>query len=155
MKEHIPIEEVLDSFGDSDPDLAAEISTWSPVVGIVKAMVQLRKRLGLTQADLADRLGRKQSAIARLESAELDPRWTTVHETLSALGHRIQIVPAEGDLYVLTDRQIQDIVDSHVAEVFEELRRQALSAALVNVAELHKTTKAAGRDRAEELLVSY
>jgi transcriptional regulator with XRE-family HTH domain len=151
-KDTAPIDAALAQLGDVDPDLVEEIGSWNPVVGIVGAMVEMRRRIGLTQAQLADRLGKKQSAIARLESGEQDPRWSTVHEVLAALGQRIQLVPAEGDLYLLTDAQIQDIVQQQLSEVFQQMQREAMATALVRLADVHKATKAAGRERAEELV---
>jgi len=155
MSEAIPIEDALSSLGSSDPDLAADIASWDPVVGLVKAIVQLRKRGNLTQAELAERVGRKQSAIARLESAEQDPRWSTVHETLLALGHRIQFVPTEGDLILLTDTQLDEIIQRHIAEVFEELQQRAVSDALVRIAGTRTDERASAKGRAHDLVVNY
>lgn len=45
---------------------------------------QARKHRGLTQAELAQRLGTTQSAIGRLESGQLDPRMETVLSAVRA-----------------------------------------------------------------------
>lgn len=42
--------------------------------------------MGLSQADLAIRMGTTQSAIARMESADADPRVSTVERYVAALG---------------------------------------------------------------------
>lgn len=45
---------------------------------------QARKHRGLTQAKLAERLGTTQSAIARLEAGQVDPRMETVLRAVRA-----------------------------------------------------------------------
>lgn len=46
---------------------------------------------GLTQAQLAARLGTTQSAIARLERRGSNPRIDTLDDTLRATGHRLNL----------------------------------------------------------------
>lgn len=48
-------------------------------------------RAGLTQADLARRLGTTQSAIARLERPMSNPRLQTLERALAASGHALSI----------------------------------------------------------------
>lgn len=50
-----------------------------------------RRDAGLTQRELADRLGTTQSAIARLESENGNPRIATLSNALAACGRRLQI----------------------------------------------------------------
>jgi transcriptional regulator with XRE-family HTH domain len=50
-----------------------------------------RREAGLTQAELADRLGTTQSAIARLERADSNPRVATLEAALVALGRRLEM----------------------------------------------------------------
>lgn len=53
-----------------------------------------RTRAGLTQEELARRLGTTQSAIARLESAGSNPRVSTLERALEACGSRLQLSAA-------------------------------------------------------------
>ncbi len=46
---------------------------------------QARKRLGITQEDLAKRAGVSQSLIARIESGSVDPRLSTLKKIVNAL----------------------------------------------------------------------
>lgn len=46
---------------------------------------RLRKKLGLTQAELAERAGVSQPLIARIEAEEVDPRLSTVARIVGAL----------------------------------------------------------------------
>jgi transcriptional regulator with XRE-family HTH domain len=50
-----------------------------------------RHEAGLTQAELALRLGTTQSAIARLERPGSNPTVATLQSTLAAAGHRLDL----------------------------------------------------------------
>ena len=52
---------------------------------------QSRLKAGLTQAELATRLGTTQSAVARLERAGSNPRLHTIERALRATGHSLSI----------------------------------------------------------------
>lgn len=56
-------------------------------------VLKARAETGLTQAEVAARAGTTQSAIARLESAELrhSPSIATLRKYAKALGYRVQI----------------------------------------------------------------
>lgn len=52
-----------------------------------------RQRQGLTQAELARRMGRDQTYIARVEGGKRDPRWETVLDFARALGLEPMLIP--------------------------------------------------------------
>jgi len=59
---------------------------------------EARLLAGLTQAELAARLGVSQSAIAKLERESSNPTVETLDRTLRATGHRLQLIaPAWSD----------------------------------------------------------
>jgi len=58
-------------------------------------LVEQRERLGLTQTQLADRMGKTQSYIARVEGGKRDPRWQTVLEFARALELEPVFVPRD------------------------------------------------------------
>jgi transcriptional regulator with XRE-family HTH domain len=62
--------------------LAREVSIW---------LLRYRKDHHLTQTELAELLGWKQSAIARLESGEHEPSVSTLHHLIARLGTRARI----------------------------------------------------------------
>ena len=62
---------------------------------VVKAMIDRRHELGLTQRAFAEQSGFSHSAIARMESGKQIPNMTTLARLLTSLGLTIQIVPAE------------------------------------------------------------
>jgi len=56
-----------------------------------------RRSAGLTQADLAHRLGISQAAVAKLESPRANPTVDTLDRALWATGHRLTLdAPARG-----------------------------------------------------------
>ena len=67
---------------------------------VLDALLQARQRAGLTQAQVAQRMGVKQSALARVESSLVShthaPSLTTLRKYADALGCRLEIklVPA-------------------------------------------------------------
>ena len=56
---------------------------------------EARKRAGLTQRALAERAGKAQSEIAKIERARRDPTFSTLERLVRAAGFdlRIQLVP--------------------------------------------------------------
>jgi transcriptional regulator with XRE-family HTH domain len=55
-----------------------------------------RREAGLTQAELAARLGTTQSAIARLERPDSNPRVATLEAALRAAGRRLEVAAPAG-----------------------------------------------------------
>jgi transcriptional regulator with XRE-family HTH domain len=53
---------------------------------IVAELVRLRSQLGLSQTDVAARMGTSQSAVARLESGENDIRLSSLQRYAAAVG---------------------------------------------------------------------
>lgn len=51
----------------------------------------LRSQIGLSQAELAARVGTSQPAIARLESGDTNPTIATLQRVCEALGHELVI----------------------------------------------------------------
>lgn len=67
---------------------------------------EIRRARGLTQTQVAATMGTSQSAVAKLERGESDPRMSTVARFALAVGHRIEyaIVPLSDDSAVGTQR---------------------------------------------------
>lgn len=61
-----------------------------------RALIGARLAAGLTQADLAARLGTTQSAIARMESGSMLPSVETLCRLATVLGVRFEIAPHAG-----------------------------------------------------------
>ena len=60
-----------------------------PVLG--KLLADARRELGITQADLASRIGTRQATISRLENHTSDSRVDMLYRALSALGLELTV----------------------------------------------------------------
>jgi transcriptional regulator with XRE-family HTH domain len=58
----------------------------------VNAIKRHRRKLGLTQAELAHRAGITQAALSQIESGHVSPRLDTLRRLAAALGHRLELV---------------------------------------------------------------
>lgn len=59
------------------------------VVG--NAVLELRKSMGLTQKELADRVGKPQSTIARIETGNMAPSFSLISDIATALNKKLNI----------------------------------------------------------------
>jgi transcriptional regulator with XRE-family HTH domain len=64
-----------------------------PIEETIRALREARLRRGIAQAEIAERLGTTQSAVARLEAVQSDPRLGTVARYAQSVGMRITAVP--------------------------------------------------------------
>ncbi|NYJ05271.1 helix-turn-helix domain-containing protein [Petropleomorpha daqingensis] len=56
---------------------------------LIEELARLRRESELSQTEIAARMGTSQSAVARLESGELDARLSTVERYAAALGRTV------------------------------------------------------------------
>ena len=75
----------------SDPEARAEYERLGPIFAVVGEMVDARQSAGLTQAELARRMGTSQSVVARLESARHMPTFDLISRYARALDRRIEV----------------------------------------------------------------
>lgn len=57
---------------------------------LLRHLAARREALGLSQGEVAERMGTSQPAVARLESGEVDARVSTLERFAAAVGHRIE-----------------------------------------------------------------
>ena len=62
---------------------------------LMDATIEARKKANLTQRELGEKTGIKQSAIARLEKRRASPRTSTLLTLLYPLGYTLKVVPIE------------------------------------------------------------
>ena len=74
-----------------DPEYAAEYERLEPVYDIVSAITLARAEQNLTQRELAERCGMRQSAFARLESGNANPTLKTLQQVARGLGKKLRI----------------------------------------------------------------
>lgn len=75
-----------------DPELKHEYDALEDEFKAIEALIDARAAAGLTQAQLAQKMGVKQSAVARIESGVLNVRYKTLLSYLKACGKSIAIV---------------------------------------------------------------
>jgi len=75
-----------------DPEFRAEYEALEDEFRLIEMMIALRHEHKLTQAQLAEKTGMKQSAIARLETEGANPSFKTLNRVAKALGKRIAFV---------------------------------------------------------------
>ncbi len=73
------------------PDLIQRYEEMRALYGVISRLSSLRKEQGLTQAQLAERLGRPQSLISAIESGRQSPHIETIVAIARELGHRVRI----------------------------------------------------------------
>lgn len=74
-----------------DPEFAAEWERLQPYYDVIDAIITARAEGNLTQRELAERCGMKQSAFARLESGNANPTIETLQRVAKGLGKRLRI----------------------------------------------------------------
>ena len=75
----------------NDPAYRREYEALEEEFALAAAMVEARKRSGLTQAQLARRMKTTQAVVARLESGRTKPSTRTLERIASATGTRLRI----------------------------------------------------------------
>lgn len=75
----------------TDPEVKAEYDRLGPIFAVVGEMIEARQDAGLTQADVASRMGTSQSVVARLESARHMPTFDLIARYAEAVGRRLDL----------------------------------------------------------------
>lgn len=74
-----------------DPEFKAEVNKLEPQFRLVRSLIACRRAKGLSQADLAEKVGTKQAAIARLESGRANPTLKFLLKVADALDADVEI----------------------------------------------------------------
>ena len=77
-----------------DPEMAKDIREAEAMSAIVKAMVEQRNALGLSQRELAALCGIPQSSVARIESFKAVPNLDTLLKIFQQLGLKLTVSAA-------------------------------------------------------------
>ena len=79
----------------SRPKVAVAYELMQPEFDLLRQMLEARQKAGLTQADVADRMGTKPPAITRLESSlgsgKHSPSLATLQKYAEAVGCELQV----------------------------------------------------------------
>lgn len=85
------VERYISARKKADPEFAAGFETGYRDFEIGILLKQAREAAGLTQEQLADRIGTKKTAISRLENHAEDIKLSTLRKVMDALGRRLEL----------------------------------------------------------------
>jgi ribosome-binding protein aMBF1 (putative translation factor) len=85
------LDEIVAERVKQNPDFPRMVDAALKARRLVRELADRRERLGLSQTVVAARMGTSQSALARLESGDIDPRISTVERYALALGEELQL----------------------------------------------------------------
>ncbi len=86
----IPAEQVFAEWR-KDPEYVKAYDALEEEFALAGALIGARAHAGLTQEELAERMGTSQSAIARLESGRSRPSTTTLAKLAKATGTKLRV----------------------------------------------------------------
>jgi transcriptional regulator with XRE-family HTH domain len=75
-----------------ESEYRVEYERLGPEFDLARALIGARAAAGLTQAELASRMGTTQSVIARLEGGHVQPTTATLQRLARATGTRLKII---------------------------------------------------------------
>ena len=90
MRKFIPVEEAAKAWF-KDPEFVQAYDALEEEFALASALIGARAKAGLTQEQLAERMGTTQAAIARLESGRIRPTTRTLDRLAKATGTRLRI----------------------------------------------------------------
>lgn len=74
-----------------DPALKAEYNRLQPEFAVIRAIIEARIKKGVTQEELAKKIGTKQSVISRLESGMANPSMAFLKKLADGLNSNLEI----------------------------------------------------------------
>jgi transcriptional regulator with XRE-family HTH domain len=106
-----------------------------------RLVANARRRAGLTQTDLAKRLGISQAAVAQLERADSNPRLATLDRALRAAGVELVIAtrsrrPAVDESLIRQQLELEPAERMHGLETMYEEARKLTAAGELNRVQL-------------------
>jgi len=75
----------------ANPEVLAEYDRLAAEFDIAETLIRARQRAGLSQAQVAERMGTRQSVVARLESGRVMPSATSLARYAAATGSRLRV----------------------------------------------------------------
>lgn len=90
MTKTIPLSKLSDEWF-KNPEFVREYDALEEEFALATALIKARADAGLTQEELAQRMGTTQSAIARLEGGKSRPSTATLTKFAKATGTRLRV----------------------------------------------------------------
>ncbi len=85
------LDEIIEERSRANPEFPTMVEAAARALGLIRVLADRRQELGLSQTVVAARMGTSQSALARLESGESDPRISTLERYALALGEDLVV----------------------------------------------------------------
>jgi ribosome-binding protein aMBF1 (putative translation factor) len=85
------LDEVIEERTRANPEFPVMVEAATRARALLRELARRRGELGLSQTVVAARMGTSQSALARLEGGESDPRISTVERFALAIGEELSI----------------------------------------------------------------
>lgn len=73
----------------SDPEVKKEYDKLQPRYALISQLIEARIKKGISQKELAEKVGTKQSAIARFESGDVNPSLEFLQKIATAMGRNL------------------------------------------------------------------
>lgn len=74
-----------------DPEFKTEYDALEPEFSIIQAMIDARKKTGLTQKQLAEKTGIAQADISKLENGSANPSLRTLQRLAAGMGMKLKV----------------------------------------------------------------
>ena len=84
------LEEIISERSARNPNFPALVQAAAERRKLLRALAREREASGFTQTEVAAAMGTSQSQIARLESATIDAKLSTVEKLAAVLGKRVE-----------------------------------------------------------------
>lgn len=89
-RQHLDFE-VWEKESLENPKIKTEYDKLQPEFALIQAVIDARVKTGVTQEELAKRIGTKQSVISRLESGRANPSVAFLKKLAQALNSHLEI----------------------------------------------------------------
>lgn len=80
-----------------DPEVRKEYNALEGEFSLIDQLISMRTKAGLTQEDVAKKLGTNKSNISRLERGRSNPSWETLSKYAAACGFRVKLEAVENN----------------------------------------------------------
>ena len=91
----IDIDDEIEKRRKADPEFRKAWDESRTEYNLLGELIKLRKEKGISQAELAEKIGNKQQVISRIENKENSPTLKTLCSILDALDYDIRFVPKD------------------------------------------------------------
>lgn len=75
----------------ADPTVKKEYDRLAPRYALISELIAARLKKGMTQTEVAEKLGTRQSAIARLESGDINPSLEFLQRIARVMGYKLSV----------------------------------------------------------------